>query len=132
MELYEKNEKYTLYKGDVLEVLKKLPSESVDMIFTSPPYNIDLGNRKDTNIAHYDSYNDNMNWEEYCQWQIQVLNECFRVVKPNGVLFYNHKDKFKEETYKNPIEILFKTNWKIKQNIIGVIKIILIIFFAVL
>lgn len=33
-------------------------------------------------------------------------------------MFYNHKDKFKEEEYKNPIEILFKTNWKIKQNII--------------
>ena len=38
--------------------------------------------------------------------------------KRGGVLFYNHKDKFKNETYKNPIEILYKTKWKIKQNII--------------
>lgn len=110
--------RFVLYKGDVLDVLKQMPSESVDMIFTSPPYNIDLKGRKDTNIASYDSWEDNLEWEDYCKWQIEVLNECYRIVKDGGVLFYNHKDKFKDENYKNPIEILFKTKWKIKQNII--------------
>lgn len=118
MKIFESNEKYKLYLGDVLEVLKKIPDDSVDMIFTSPPYNIDLKGRKDTNIAHYDSYSDDMNYEEYVKWQVDVLDECYRVVKLGGVLFYNHKDKFKNEIYKNPIEILFKTKWKIKQNII--------------
>ena len=28
----------TIYNGDVLEVLKKMPSESIDMCITSPPY----------------------------------------------------------------------------------------------
>lgn len=118
MEIYYENEKYKLYLGDVLEVLKTIPSNSVDMIFTSPPYNIGLKDRKDTNIATYDSWEDDLDYEQYCEWQINILNECYRIVKENGTLFYNHKDKFKEEVYKNPIEILFKTQWKIKQNII--------------
>ena len=116
--LYAKTENYTLYMGDVLDILKEMPSDSVDMIITSPPYNIGLKDRKDTNIATYDVYEDNLEWEEYVKWQIDVLNECYRIVKQGGTLFYNHKDKFKNEVYHNPIEILFKTKWNIKQNII--------------
>lgn len=116
--IYKRGNNYTLYNGEVLEVLKQLPSNSVDMIFTSPPYNIGLKDRKDTNIATYDNWNDDLNYQDYCKWQIDILNECYRIVKDNGVLFYNHKDKFKDEEYKNPIEILFNTQWKIKQNII--------------
>lgn len=116
--VYKESDKYKLYLGDVLDVLKDMPSDSVDMIFTSPPYNIGLKDRKDTNIATYDSWGDDLEYGEYCDWQVKILNECYRIVKPGGTLFYNHKDKFKNETYKNPIEILFKTKWKIKQNII--------------
>ena len=116
--LYIEKENYKLYLGNVLEVLKKMPSDSVDMIFTSPPYNIGLKDRKDTNIATYDSWGDDLEYEEYCKWQVDILNECYRIVKDGGTLFYNHKDKFKDEQYKNPIEILFKSKWNIKQNII--------------
>lgn len=118
IEKYINSGKYELYLGDVLEVLKQMPNNIVDMIFTSPPYNIGLKDRKDTNIATYDNWGDDLDYKEYCEWQVDILNECYRIVKDGGVLFYNHKDKFKDETYKNPIEILFKTKWKIKQNII--------------
>ena len=116
--IYKETPKYKLILGDCLETLKEMEDNSVDVIFTSPPYNIDLKGRKDTNIAHYDTYDDNMSWEDYCEWQVKLLNECYRVVKDGGCLFYNHKDKFKDEEYHNPIEILFKSKWKIKQNII--------------
>lgn len=118
MEIFKKTDKYTLLLGDVLECLRSIESNSIDCIFTSPPYNIDLKGRKDTNIAKYDSWDDNMEWEEYKEWQLEILEECYRVLKDNGVLFYNHKDKFKNEEYKNPIEILFRSKFKIKQNII--------------
>lgn len=118
MKIYYENDNYKLFLGDVLEVLKQMPSDSVDMIFTSPPYNIGLKDRKDTNIATYDNWDDDLDYQNYCKWQIDILNECYRIVKDGGVLFYNHKDKFKDEEYKNPIEILFKTKWNIKQNII--------------
>ena len=115
---YIEKERYKLLFGDVLDKLRLLPSESVDMIITSPPYNVDLKGRKDTNIAKYENWNDDLDWEEYCDWQVEILNECYRVLKDNGTMFYNHKDKFKDETYKNPIKILFRTQFKIKQNII--------------
>lgn len=118
MGVFKKTNKYTLYLGDVLEELKNIESNSIDLIFTSPPYNIDLKGRKDTNIAKYDNWNDDLEWEEYKKWQVEILEECYRVLKDNGVLFYNHKDKFKNEEYKNPIEILFNSKFKIKQNII--------------
>lgn len=118
MKPYYESENYKLYIGNVLDIIKNIQDNSVDMIFTSPPYNIGLKDRKDTNIATYDKWDDNLGWEDYCKWQIDILNECYRIVKPGGTLFYNHKDKFKDEIYKNPIEILFKTKWKIKQNII--------------
>ena len=85
LKAFEKKENYTLYKGDVLEILKQLPSESVDMIVTSPPYNINLKDRKDTNIATYDTWEDNMEWDEYCKWQISVCNELYRIVRWGGL-----------------------------------------------
>ena len=82
--IFKENDKYKLLKGDVLECLKEIPSSSVDMIFTSPPYNIGLKDRKDTNIATYDSWSDDLDYEEYCKWQIDILNECYRIVKTGG------------------------------------------------
>ena len=97
--IFKKTDKYLLMKGDVLECMSDIPSNSVDCIFTSPPYNIGLGKRKDTNIATYDSWEDNMSWEDYCEWQIRILDECYRILKEDGVLFYQHKDKFKNEEF---------------------------------
>lgn len=116
--VFKETNKYTLMKGDVLECLKSIETKSVDCIFTSPPYNIDLGKRKDTNIATYDSWEDNMAWGDYVDWQVEILGECWRILKDDGVLFYQHKDKFKNEEFHSPIEILFKSKFKIKQNII--------------
>lgn len=101
-----------------MEVLKTIPDESVDMIFTSPPYNLDLSKSKGDFKLKYDNYEDNLEWEDYCEWQTDILNECFRIIKNEGYLFYNHKDKFKNETYKNPINIINKSKWNIRQNII--------------
>lgn len=116
--IYKETNDYKLMLGDVLEELKKIPDESIDMIFTSPPYNIDLSNSKGDFKLKYDNWDDNLEWSEYCEWQIKVLKECFRVIKKDGVMFYNHKDKFKDGEYHNPITILFNSMFKIRQNII--------------
>lgn len=89
--------------GDSLEVMKKLPSESIDVILTSPPYNLknSTGNgMKDgrggkwahASLMHgYDNHNDAMPADEYAQWQYDNLKEMYRLLKPNGAIFYNHK-----------------------------------------
>jgi site-specific DNA-methyltransferase (adenine-specific) len=89
--------------GDVLEELKKIPDESIDLVVTSPPYNLknSTGNgMKDgrggkwANAALIDGYHnhdDNMPHEEYVNWQRKCLSECMRVIKNDGAIFYNHK-----------------------------------------
>lgn len=97
MKTYKETSKYKLYLGDVLEVLKAIPDDSIDMIFTSPPYNLNLSKSKGDFKLEYDNYDDNMEWCEYKDWQVEVLNECYRVLNNDGQLFYNHKDKYKEK-----------------------------------
>lgn len=92
-----------IINGDCLEVLRKLPDESIDLVVTSPPYNLknSTGNgMKDGRggkwanaalIDGYENYDDCMPNEEYAKWQHEVLMECLRVIKDDGAIFYNHK-----------------------------------------
>ena len=116
-----------IYCIDVLEGLKQLDDESIDLIITSPPYNkmglngnqkgvkwvgtIDYGN--DKNI-------DNKPEEEYQKWQIEILNECFRVLKKEGSMFYNHKNRIIKGVgeISNPYEWIINTPFKVRQEII--------------
>ncbi len=89
--------------GDSLEVMRSMPSESIDLIVTSPPYNLknSTGNgMKDGRdgkwanaslINGYSHYDDNMPHEEYAMWQRACLSEMLRLVKVDGAIFYNHK-----------------------------------------
>ena len=83
-----------VYRLDCLEGLKKMESESVDLIFTDPPYfqyrakNVKgLKNHKDVVTEfEFDLYQTE---EEYLQFLENVLVECYRVAKPGaaGYLF---------------------------------------------
>ncbi|MBF0571700.1 MAG: site-specific DNA-methyltransferase [Candidatus Omnitrophica bacterium] len=89
--------------GDCIEVMKQIPNETIDLVVTSPPYNLknSTGNgMKDGRggkwsnaalINGYSHYNDCMPHDEYVAWQINCLNEMFRVIKNDGAIFYNHK-----------------------------------------
>ncbi len=63
---------WTLYEGDCLEVMKTLPSESVDAIITDPPYELGFMNKKwdNTGIAY----------------NINLWKEALRILKPGGHL----------------------------------------------
>ena len=86
-----------------MEVLRKFPSNSIDIVVTSPPYNLknSTGNgMKDGRggkwanaalIDGYENYDDCMPNEEYAKWQHDVLLELVRVIKDDGAIFYNHK-----------------------------------------
>ncbi|MDY0360392.1 MAG: site-specific DNA-methyltransferase [Desulforegulaceae bacterium] len=89
--------------GDSLEEMKKLPSESIDLVVTSPPYNLknSTGNGmkngrggKWANAAlvnGYSHYDDCMPHDEYANWQRSCLGEMMRLIKEDGAVFYNHK-----------------------------------------
>lgn len=63
--------------ADVLEELAKVPSSSVHMIITSPPYNVGI---------EYSDYDDKRQYAEYRYWLADVWRECFRVLKRGGRL----------------------------------------------
>jgi len=89
--------------GDCISVMKQLPNECLDLIITSPPYNLknSTGNgMKDGRggkwknaalVNGYSNHNDNMPHEEYVLWQRNCLSEMFRLIKNDGAIFYNHK-----------------------------------------
>lgn len=93
----------TFVCGDTLEVMRKMPDASIDLVVTSPPYNLknSTGNgMKDGRggkwknaalVNGYSHHNDNLPHEEYVAWQRACLTEMVRLLKSDGAIFYNHK-----------------------------------------
>ena len=93
----------TIVCGDCLATMKEMPSKSVDLVVTSPPYNLknSTGNgMKDGRggkwknaelVKGYSHHDDCMPHEEYVQWQRNCLSEMFRLINDDGAIFYNHK-----------------------------------------
>jgi len=69
-----------VYKADCLEALQKLEQESIDIVITSPPYNIGI---------KYGKYEDKKPRDQYISWIFDIFKEVKRVLKPNGQLFLN-------------------------------------------
>ena len=59
-----------------------------------------------------------MNEYEYEKWQLDILNELFRVLKEDGSLFYNHKNRIHKGEIISPYQWLLKSPFKIRQEII--------------
>lgn len=74
--------------GDTLTELKKMPDEFVDTIITSPPY---FGLR-DYSIKGQIGLEKTL--EEYIAKLLATTKELQRVLKPTGVMFWNHGDSY--------------------------------------
>ena len=108
-----------IINADCMDILKQLPDNCIDLVVTSPPYN--LGNVHHTGNKRFKAYkthNDDMPEEEYQQWQVDLLNEIFRVLKEKGSCFYNHKNRIKDGLQISPYEWLLKTKLTIKQELV--------------
>jgi DNA modification methylase len=71
--------------GDCRKVLKELPDNSVDLIFTSPPY---ADQRKNTYGGIHP--------DKYVEWFLPISKELLRVLKPAGTFILNIKEKVVE------------------------------------
>lgn len=92
-----------IIQGDCLDVMRQLSDNSIDLIVTSPPYNLKNstgngmkdgrgGKWKNAELVHgYSHHDDCMPHEEYAQWQRNCLTEMLRIIPDNGAIFYNHK-----------------------------------------
>ena len=74
--------------GDTLTELKKLPNEFVDCIITSPPY----WGLRDYGIEGQIGLEPTL--EKYLGKLLKITAELKRVLKPSGVMFWNHGDSY--------------------------------------
>ncbi len=107
-----------IYNLDCLKGLKKIENKSIDLIITSPPFN--LGNTHHTGFKKHKSYDDKIPEKDYQLWQLKVLNECFRVLKDNGSMMYQHKNRISKGIQISPYEWIFKSDFIIKQEIVWI------------
>lgn len=73
--------------ADSKELLKKIPDNSIDIIFTSPPYNFGLD---------YTSNDDASHWKEYFDKLFEIFDECIRVLKYGGRFLVNIQPLFSD------------------------------------
>lgn len=92
-----------LHCGDAVKIMDSLQSGSVDLIVTSPPYNIknSSGNGLKCGsggkwpqaelINGYANHDDAMPYQKYVKWQKRCLESMMRLLPNEGAIFYNHK-----------------------------------------
>lgn len=107
---FHKNNEIVIYHGDCLDLLKQIPDKSIQLIVTSPPYNIGK------------EYEKRLNLDEYVLQQTQVIKECVRVLSQKGNLcwqvgnYVNQGHIIPLDTILNPIFMSF--NLKMRNRII--------------
>ena len=82
---------YKLYNDKCENIIPSLENESIDMVVTSPPYNVDLGNNK-YNKNPYDLYNDNKEHLKYILWLKNIFKSIYPKLKKGGRVAINIGD----------------------------------------
>lgn len=83
--------------GDCLDLFRKVRSNSIRTIHTSPPYNIERG---------YEGYHDNLEGGDYLNFIEKVLSECKRTLVSGGSLFWQTGYTKEGDEYITPLDHL--------------------------
>ena len=78
-----------IINGESLEILKKIPSKTFDLVFADPPYNMQIGEklkRPDNSRVHgvNDKWDRFLNFKHYDEFSKEWLKQCKRILKDNG------------------------------------------------
>lgn len=98
------NDAVTLHCNDALSVLHQLPDNSIDLIATDPPY---FRVKKDAWDNQWQTV------EEYLAWLDEILQECWRVLKPSGSLYLFCGSKLASDT-----ELLVRQRFSVLSHIV--------------
>jgi site-specific DNA-methyltransferase (adenine-specific) len=82
---------YKIINGKCEEVIPSLENNSIDLVITSPPYNVDLGNNK-FNKSQYDLYNDNREHTAYIDWLKTIFGTLYPKLKKGARVVINVGD----------------------------------------
>ncbi len=91
MDYIELSDNAKLYHGKAENVIPKLDNNFIDLVVTSPPYNVDLGNNK-FNESPYDLYNDNKDHSDYIAWLKDLFEKLYPKLKSGGRVCINIGD----------------------------------------
>lgn len=101
-----------VYNNDILQ-LTDIPKSSIDLIITSPPYNVDV---------NYGSHKDNLSYQEYLEFTEKWVAKCFELAKDDGRFCLNiplDKNKGgKQAVYVDITNIVRKIGWNYHSTII--------------
>lgn len=118
MQPYFDDGQITIYCADNRDVLPYL-TPVVDLIFTSPPYNLGEGmeDKGGLRIGHggsawkstslvggYDTFNDALPYDVYQKMQREMLNSCWSVLSDDGAIYYNHKPRVVKGLLRTPLQ----------------------------
>lgn len=90
---YEAQAKAVVYSGNCLELLRDIPSDSVQLVITSPPYNIGK------------PYETKLNLKDYVAQQTKVIESCVRVLAPTGSICWQ-VENFVDKGQITPLDIV--------------------------
>lgn len=93
--------------GDCIKVMAEMPEASVDLIVTSPPYGVGIA---------YDSFNDDLEFEQYKVFSANWLREAYRVLKDDGRIALNIPYEINRQDKGGRI-LMVSELWQIMKNI---------------
>lgn len=70
-----------IYNENCIDTINKMPDDFIDLVITSPPYNLGV---------YYDVYNDRLPWKDYYEFLEDVLVALYPKMKDDGRLCINH------------------------------------------
>jgi len=91
-----------IIQEDCLEVMRKIPDNSVDMTFADPPFNLK---------KKYNGYKDNKEFNTYLAWCKQWIYEMVRITKPTGSIFVHNIPKWLSYYLNFLNEIAYFKHW---------------------
>lgn len=93
--------------GDCIKVMADMPEASVDLIVTSPPYGVGIA---------YDTFNDDLEFEQYKVFSASWLREAYRVLKDDGRIALNVPYEINRQDKGGRI-LMVSELWQIMKNI---------------
>jgi len=114
-------EKNKIFRGDCIEFMdESIPDKSIDLILTSPPYNMTKRPGGDADSGRYDEYDDWKEPEEYFKWTSDIFNSFDCCLKENGVVLYNFSYSIENPSFPYQLvsHLIENTNFCIADTII--------------
>lgn len=108
-----------IYNENCMDTISKMDNWTIDLVITSPPYNMTKRKGGYGDTGRYDMYVDFKNEGDYIKDTIDLFNAFDRIVRSQGVVLYNFNYSIENPSlpYKLVSDIVRSTNWDVVDTI---------------